>query len=293
MSDFAQDYGVDATQIRRAGSELKDLASKYGEFATDVALAAGGVLPPPAGTAVDAASLARSVSKGDWWGAVFDVVGFVPLAGDAIKGGRVAWKLRDLGRVVDELTVGLARTFSKTEDAAKAFWASKRNMRAYREALEACDGTRKCLDAAALSKGDQYKKTPKSGPKGQWQPDNGRGDGEWVPTPGSELAEAIKPKTSVTYENGFPKFDDFSQGQVKIPQTGNHGADFRLSDELYRKQIDDPDWTRPDGMTWHHKEDGTTMQLVPSAVNGNAGHYGGASLFKVKDGEMTPMAREF
>ena len=141
---------------------------------------------------------------------MFDVVGFAPLLGDAIKGGRVLNKLSDLGRAVDELAAGAAKLFNKTEDAARAFWASKKNMEAYREALARCNGTKEYLDAAALHKGQQYAQTPKSGPHGNWNPPDGRGDGEWTPTPGSPLAEAIKPKTSVTYENGFPKFDEFS-----------------------------------------------------------------------------------
>jgi hypothetical protein len=213
------------------------------------------------------------------------VIGFVPLLGDAVKGGRVLNKLADLGKAVDELAAGAAKLFGKTEDAAKAFWASKRNMEAYRDALKACDGTTKCLDKAALHKGQQYGSTPKSGNGGNWNPPNGRGDGEWVPDAGSPLAEAIKPRTSVTYKDGFPVFDGpngFSQGSVKIPQTGDSGKDLTLADEMFKKQTGNADWTRPDGMTWHHKEDGTTMMLVPSAVNNNAGHAGGAALFNAE-----------
>lgn len=62
--------------------------------------------------------------------------------------------------------------------------------------------------------------------------------------------------------------------------TGDHAKDFDIADDLYRKQLDDPNWERPSDMTWHHKEDSTTMQLVPKAVNNNVGHMGGAALFK-------------
>jgi hypothetical protein len=279
MADFAGQRGLNVADVKSTAGSLLDIGKKYGEFALDVGLAAGGVLPPPFGTAADAASLARSLGKGDWWGAAFDVIGFVPLLGDGIKGARIANKLSDLGRVVDEMAAGAAKMFGKTEDAAKAFWASKKNMDAYREALKACDGTKKCLDAAALNKGQQYGSTPKSGNGGNWNPPNGRGDGEWVPDPGSPLAEAIKPKTSLTYENGFPKFDSFSQGSVKIPLSGDTGNDLKLADEMFRKQTGNADWVRDPGMTWHHVQDGTTMQLVPSAINGKAGHAGGAALF--------------
>ncbi len=279
MADFAGQRGLDVNEVKGAATGLRDLSSKYGEFAVDAGLAAGGALPPPFGTAADIASLGKSIYNLDGWGVLFDVIGFVPLLGDGVKGGRVIAKLADLGRVVDEAVAGLAKTFAKTEDTAKAFWASKKNMQAYRDALKKCNGTKECMDAAALAKGKQYGSTPKSGPHGNWNPPDGRGDGQWTPTPGSKLAEAIKPQTSITYENGFPKFDAFSQGSVKIPQSGNSAKDFTLADELYKKQTGNSDWTRPEGMTWHHKEDGTTMQLVPSAINGNAGHAGGASLF--------------
>ena len=66
MADFAGQRGIDVEQVKRAGAEVRGLAQRYGEFAVDVGLAAGGALPPPAGTAADAASLARSVTKGDW-----------------------------------------------------------------------------------------------------------------------------------------------------------------------------------------------------------------------------------
>jgi A nuclease of the HNH/ENDO VII superfamily with conserved WHH len=279
MADFAGQRGLDVNEVRGAATGLRDMSAKYGEFALDAGLAAGGALPPPFGTAADIASLGKSIYNLDGWGVVFDVIGFVPLLGDGIKGGRVVAKLADLGRVVDEAVAGLAKTFNKTEEAAKAFWASKKNMEAYREALKRCNGTKECMDAAALNKGQQYAQTPKSGPHGNWSPPDGRGDGQWTPTPGSKLAEAIKPQTSITYENGFPNFDQFSQGSVKIPQSGNSLKDMELADDLFRKQTNQPDWARDSGMTWHHKEDGTTMQLVPSAINNNSGHSGGASLF--------------
>jgi hypothetical protein len=279
MADFAATRGLNVADVKTTAGALKDISQKYGEFALDAALAAGGALPPPFGTAADVASLGRSLGKGDWWGAAFDVIGFVPLIGDAVKGGRVLNKLADLGKAVDELAAGAAKLFTKTEDAAKAFWASKKNMPAYRDALKKCNGTKECLDDAALHKGQQYGSTPRSGDKGQWNPPNGRGDGEWVPEPGSKLAEAIKPKTSITYENGFPKFDEFSQGSVKIPMSGNSTKDMDLADELFRKQNGQADWTRPSDMTWHHREDGTTMMLVPKAINGGAQHAGGAALF--------------
>lgn len=88
--------------------------------------------------------------------------GFVPILGNAIKGTRVGLKLRDLGRMVDELATGMAKTFNKTEEASKAFWKRKEDMKAYEDALKACDGSRKCLDVAALKKGSNIHAHPKA-----------------------------------------------------------------------------------------------------------------------------------
>ncbi len=78
MADFAGQRGLDVNEVKSVATGLRDISQKYGEFALDAGLAAGGALPPPFGTAADFASLGRSLSKGDWWGAMFDVVGFVP-----------------------------------------------------------------------------------------------------------------------------------------------------------------------------------------------------------------------
>ncbi len=281
MADFASKNGHDVGQVKKSALEFRDISRKYGEFAVDAGLAAGGALPPPAGTAADAAALGKSLVKGDWTGAVFDVIGFVPVLGDAVKGGRTALKLRHLGKMVDDIASGMAKSFRKTEDLATDFWKLKRNDAAYKKALKSCNGTKACLDEAALKKGQQYASTPKSGKGGNWNPPDGRGDGEWVPTPGSDLAKAIDPKKSIEYENGFPKFDDFSKGEVKIPQTGSSRKDMSLADEMFKKQTGNANWTRPDGYTWHHKQDGTSMQLVPSKINNDpyAGHAGGQALF--------------
>lgn len=95
------------------------------------------------------------------------------------------------------------------------------------------------------------------------------------------------PKAGIEYENGFPKFDDFSAGEVSIPQTGIISKYLELSDELYRKQIGDPNWERPSDMAWHHVEDGS-MQMVPSSINTGFDHAGGQAWFGT-----TKTGREF
>lgn len=36
----------------------------------------------------------------------------------------------------------------------------------------------------------------------------------------------------------------------------------------------------PDGWTWPHKEDGTTMELIPSDLHNDVPHSGGVSIAK-------------
>jgi hypothetical protein len=89
MSNALAKEGIDPSKTREAWDELQQLNQKYGELAADAALAAGGALPPPFGTAADVLSLGKSLWTGDWGGALMDVVGFVPVLGDAAKLGKI------------------------------------------------------------------------------------------------------------------------------------------------------------------------------------------------------------
>ncbi len=125
-----------------------------------------------------------------------------------------------------------------------------------------------------MKKGPQYKNTPTSD-KGSWNPSDGRGDGVFTPNNGGP---------PITYKNGFPDYSSFSKGDVEIPMRGNHSSDFTNADKAMREQLGDPNWKRPRDHTWHHKEDGVTMQLVPKNVHSTGGgasspHMGGASMY--------------
>lgn len=266
--------GVDIGSTRDAYRQMQDLTSKYGELATDAGLAAGGALPPPFGTAADIASLGRSLWKGDWGGALFDVIGFVPVLGDAAKAGKVANRLVDLKRAVDTAASGMQRAFQKTKDAATKYWddIAVRNRQAYDDAIKNCTN-KACRDAKAPLKGPQYNNTPTDGPNGKWAGE--RGDSTWQPSNGGP---------PVTYKNGFPDYGPFSKGDVDIPMQGNRTTDFGAADEAMRQKLNDPNWERPADHTWHHSENGVTMQLIPKNVHATGGgastpHMGGASLY--------------
>jgi DNase/tRNase domain of colicin-like bacteriocin len=125
-------------------------------------------------------------------------------------------------------------------------------------------------------------------------------DGSWNGKVGESGWLSTKPKViavtggkPVPFKNGFPIFDKWKVGEVKLPKMkGNHGSDFDEADKLYAKT---KGWfkangkedggkvalmRKENGLTWHHHEDMTTMQLVPADLNNNISHTGGASFVK-------------
>lgn len=281
MSQYLSREGVDVSTTRTAFGELQQLNQKYGELAADATLAGASALPPPAGTAADLASLGRSLWRGNWGDALFDVVGLVPLGGDAIKGARVLNKLNDFRRALDVAKTGVARAMAGTKRAAGKYWDDvvKANRKAYDDALRKCNGSRACKEAAAVHKGPQYKNTPKSGDNGEWVSGE-RGDGVWKPANGGP---------EVAYRNGFPDYSPHSAAEVDIPMRGNRTTDFTAATNAAEPRLREmygDNWRNgwKNDYTWHHSENGTTMQLVPNSIHatGNGAstpHMGGASMY--------------
>jgi len=84
------------------------------------------------------------------------------------------------------------------------------------------------------------------------------------------LANGAHPKTGIPFTgDGFPDFSGVSIIDVSIQQTGSRAGDFRAANRAAGL-----DGT-PEGYTWHHHQDGTTMQLVPRDVHAQTGHTGG------------------
>jgi hypothetical protein len=97
--------------------------------------------------------------------------------------------------------------------------------------------------------------------------------------------EAFKKKypDGVFYnDGGYPDFGPHVQATVKLDgfTPGNHELDMRRADQEMRKI--DPNFVRPDGYTWHHHEDGTTMQMVPEDLHDAYKHTGGMAVTKHK-----------
>jgi hypothetical protein len=101
--------------------------------------------------------------------------------------------------------------------------------------------------------------------------DDAGGPGDRPPTLRNQhLAGKTHPVTGIPFDaQGYPDFSSVAVKTVKIEQTGTRGGDFRAANRLAGLQ------KTPRGYTWHHHQDGVTMQLVPRDIHQQTGHTGG------------------
>ena len=102
-------------------------------------------------------------------------------------------------------------------------------------------------------------------------------DAEVVATRNAHLAGGVHPKTGVPFDaKGFPDFKAAGvvKSEVSINATGTRSGDFSAANKAagFKKT--------PKGYTWHHHQDGTTMQLVPRKIHAQTGHDGGFKITK-------------
>lgn len=71
---------------------------------------------------------------------------------------------------------------------------------------------------------------------------------------------------------GFLDFSPYATATVEIDMKGNRTTDFRDANKKagFRRP--------PKGYSWHHHQDGKTMQLVPTDLHKNVPHTGGVSI---------------
>lgn len=90
-----------------------------------------------------------------------------------------------------------------------------------------------------------------------------------------KLAGKKHPKTNIPFNaDGYPDFSSVAKVTKKIKQTGD-----RAIDEAGANKAAGLNKT-PDGYTWHHVEDGSTMQLVLTEIHKATGHTGGVAMIK-------------
>ncbi len=87
------------------------------------------------------------------------------------------------------------------------------------------------------------------------------------------LAGKKHPKTGVSFDkDGFPDFSGVAAQTVPVAQTGIRHADEAAANAAAGLS------KTPEGFTWHHHQDGKTMQLVPTGIHQQTGHTGGVAL---------------
>lgn len=273
-------------EIASLEGKLKDLtSSKEWQIAQAGVDAAGIVDPTPIS---DGISAAMSLAKGDFISAGLSAVSMIPYLGDAVaktaKGARAIKKLKELTEEISDVM--------KRLDALK-----KDPFRSKKDAAEAVRSARKKAEDACAG----CKPHEKYGVHGL--PQN-KANQQWTkgtPGDGTLTRKTSKGDLEVPYENGYPKYDKATlagkpvvKESVEIPHMngsqGSDGADFKAAAAEMRKKPGNEHWpgtskndpaagnTVPDGYTWHHKEDGVTMQLIPKAAHDGVSHTGGASI---------------
>ena len=83
------------------------------------------------------------------------------------------------------------------------------------------------------------------------------------------------PKTGVPFNEGFTDFSQQAIKEVKLNNLTGTNKDFALADHAAGFA-----YGRPSGYTWHHVQDGQTMQLVPYDIHKQTAHTGGSAWLK-------------
>ncbi|RYZ37802.1 MAG: HNH endonuclease [Myxococcaceae bacterium] len=95
-----------------------------------------------------------------------------------------------------------------------------------------------------------------------------------APIRNAHLAGQRHPVTGVPFDaEGYPDFKAAGvvKVEVKLEYTGSRSGDFAAANKAAGLR------ETPKGMTWHHHQDRTTLQLVPTAIHARTGHTGGFS----------------
>lgn len=276
-------------QVRRKLDDLQkdtkaaasDLEWEMAQSAVDLA---GLVDPTPISDGIGAV---MSAARGDWFGAGMSLVSMIPYAGDAIgKTAKGAKALARVARLRTRIADNVIRGRQIVANALKKDAAAIRAKRAAEKAAKIEDSVVSGCKVGGNRFGTQ---SPKEGwVKGE------RGDGTWDPAKSGLNPDRIEDIESVTkgkpiaWKDGNPDFSDYTykangvEGKVEIQlsPTGDRDADFKAARSAMAEQLGSKEFKEPKGWTWHHKEDGTTMELVPSDLHNNVPHSGGVSVAK-------------
>lgn len=251
--------------LAQAERELQALVkSKEWEIAKGAVDAAGIVDPTPIS---DGISTVMSLAEGDFIGAGLSAISMIPYLGDAVgktaKGARAIKKLKELTEAISKT---VKRVDGLKDKLARRREAATRVREARREAIGSVE---ECAKQGRW--GTQLPTT------GSWNPPGAKGNGRWTSDDGAY---------SLNYRQGYADFSSATgppgaavyKGKVEIEMAGTDADFARATKEWKRIHKSDP----PDGYTWHHNEDGVTMELVRFDVHARgtsgAAHTGGSSV---------------
>ena len=278
-------------QLKELETDTAQAGVELDKALVDSAIDLAGIVDPT--PISDAISLARSAAGGDWISAGLSVVSMLPYAGDAVakplKGAKITEKILNLKKRIADNAVKARQVVinSLKKDAAiiRAERAKKKGEEISKELTQLCP----------MEVNRYGTHTPKKG----WKQGNERGNGPWDSKESDLKPNKIQDIESVTkgkpiqFKDGYPDFSEYiykaegvdgksinGEVEIQLSKTGKRDDDFKLANEAMAKKLGLKRFTEPKDWTWHHNEDGTTMQLVPSKLHNNVPHSGGVSLAK-------------
>lgn len=180
--------------------------------------------------------------------------------GKAPKAGKILYKVADKGKTLD----ALRKRRKKIRDAIDAAKANK---------------AKKTKKGTVVEKKAAAKKNKPRQPR-QYEKKVENMDGSTTYTLKTKDGKLV----DVTYRDGYPDFDPYKyegkigKPEVEIKMTGDNNVDFAAANK--EAGFGSGVRSHPDGYTWHHNQDGKTMQLVRTEVHSVTPHTGGASAVK-------------
>lgn len=225
-----------------------------------------------------------------------DVVGMIPAVGEVADGANALVYLAEGDKVSAALSAaamlpvgGQAATAAKWGkkgvQAVEKQVAKEAAERAAKEAAEKAAKEKLEREAAERAKGGRINEAIRKPSGGAW--DSAPNPRKWADDGGKvekhadgSITFTRKDGVGVTYsKDGYPDFSPHTKKSVEIlNMKGDHYHDFKAAN----KEIGLSGPKAPEGYTWHHHQNGTTMQLVPQGIHnvaeGGFPHAGGVSI---------------
>ncbi|HEX5748538.1 MAG TPA: HNH endonuclease [Archangium sp.] len=275
MGAELESLNANSLELRRAEGLLEKLTKNLDWEMAQAALDAVGTIDPT--PISDLTSAGISLYRGQFLDAGLSVVSAFPYLGDvlgkAAKAARITQRMVDLKRRIDVTVTSI----NKLRRNNRTLAAAAERARIKKEAAERAAKKKKCKNCPDDEEvSPTYGTTlPKTG--GRWSDPNNPGNSDWIPDPNTEKGKKILEVTGgkpITFKDGYPDFSPYAKKSVEIDMIGDHSQDFKNANKAAGIEGSNP----PKGFTWHHKEDGVTMELVPQDLHNKVPHTGGAAI---------------